>query len=414
MALASFFSMPHDLGMKSIDAATVADIERKPWVALCQSLRSQVTDPYALSILDFINSAGDPVPIINSSTLPIRFRLLLALQHAPDAQLTSLLSFLTTCCVENGDLQGISLTGLGTVDALSLFENFVARTGDVQTAVLAMSFASPAYLPRAATFNRWRDQYRARLDAKGLFVKRALLDTGWSKKAVGRGSGISSLTPPPRQITVRCNFCDESVAHEAAKAMKPTIVAEGLVVGFNPPVASSAPNGTATQSNGETGGSFGSSGTHQGNPLNDSNPGGLGSGSVCPSCGRHLPRCGVCLMYLGQPDSSRPGGVAALGDHEAWVKGDKNGGKDSRMAKMMGLMEFCAICHHGFHSGHAREWFAKHRVCPIAGCGCTCEAGTTTRRRPDRDEVREAERDYTEDLWPSESLLEAEMRTMSI
>lgn len=34
---------------------------------------------------------------------------------------------------------------------------------------------------------------------------------------------------------------------------------------------------------------------------------------------------------------------------------------------------FCINCNHGFHAHHAREWFMKHKVCPVAECNCICD-----------------------------------------
>lgn len=31
---------------------------------------------------------------------------------------------------------------------------------------------------------------------------------------------------------------------------------------------------------------------------------------------------------------------------------------------------FCLICNHGSHAGHAKEWFSKHTLCPVPECEC--------------------------------------------
>jgi hypothetical protein len=34
---------------------------------------------------------------------------------------------------------------------------------------------------------------------------------------------------------------------------------------------------------------------------------------------------------------------------------------------------FCINCNHGFHANHAKAWFERHRVCPVAECSCVCD-----------------------------------------
>jgi WD repeat-containing protein mio len=104
---------------------------------------------------------------------------------------------------------------------------------------------------------------------------------------------------------------------------------------------------------------------HPSNPksaLLHTKPGGAGKHSTtspalaCPNCGAQMPRCGLCMMWLGSPDPAKPGGTETL-------KGED---LESR------LMVFCMNCTHGFHGHHARDWFARHAMCPVPDCRCMC------------------------------------------
>jgi hypothetical protein len=34
---------------------------------------------------------------------------------------------------------------------------------------------------------------------------------------------------------------------------------------------------------------------------------------------------------------------------------------------------FCLSCNHGMHAGHAKDWFSRHKVCPVPDCECSCK-----------------------------------------
>ena len=131
-------------------------------------------------------------------------------------------------------------------------------------------------------------------------------------------------------------------------------------------------------------------------------------GTVCPKCGRHLPRCGVCDMWLGTPDptylswygqthadapglsasmtgsvstmiglgSPMPTAVADLAK-DTQTTSDAKKEWDDMIRK---FTVFCIKCSHGFHAHHARQWFGGyggrdgHKVCPVSSCQCVCDA----------------------------------------
>ena len=87
-----------------------------------------------------------------------------------------------------------------------------------------------------------------------------------------------------------------------------------------------------------------------------------------------MPRCVICMYWLGMPDPHSRGSVAA--DAEAVVA------KEDNMSKFITV---CRGCWHMSHSAHAQEWFygrngidgletaAGHDVCPVPDCQCRCK-----------------------------------------
>jgi hypothetical protein len=116
----------------------------------------------------------------------------------------------------SGDLEGIVITGL-TPSGLFLIQNYVDRTGDVQTAALAASFVHHSLkAPAASLAARWIESYRVLLDSWHLYTTRAKLDIARGRRltaAVDNGlveaDAVARFAPPT--MLVRCNFCDTVV-----------------------------------------------------------------------------------------------------------------------------------------------------------------------------------------------------------
>src|SRR5947209_10450081 len=78
--------------------------------------------------------------------------------------------------------------------------------------------------------------------------------------------------------------------------------------------------------------------------------------TLCPNCKKPLPRCAVCLLYLGTSNQQ--------------LNGDKACEEGRREAAYDRWFNFCLSCSHGTHAGHARDWFSKHTQCPVPDCTC--------------------------------------------
>ncbi|KAE8391889.1 WD40 repeat-like protein [Aspergillus alliaceus] len=320
----------HKLLAMAIAGAAKGDTD-PDWEDTCAEIAKELTDPYARAILALV-SKGDWNSVIQETTLPLKYRVEVALRWLPDDELTEYLHQTTAEAIIQGDIEGVVLTGLGH-SAMDLFQSYIKKFNDVQTPVLAMSHTVPRFInknPERARFEAWRETYRWQINSWKLQLERARFDVGSRKFAV-TWDGRKLVEPPRQQVSLTCNYCTRPLTqHDASSQLSPSTTGE--VVHPTP-----------------------------GNPLGTS----AMSGMVCPRCGRHMPRCGVCTLWLGSPDPMSKACIAA--------DAAQHPGKPSQAEMMRRFIVFCINCNHGFHAHHAREWFVKHRVCPVAECNCICD-----------------------------------------
>lgn len=313
---------------------SLADDQR----AACAWMADEATDPYLRALLTYFTT-GSHAAVAAMPALPLTDRAAVALKYLDDRQVTSFLRGASASAVAAGAVEGVVLTGLGR-RAADLFAARLARTGDLQTAVLALARTHPLHHPPHAEprFPLWLDAYAHQLQAWRLFLERARLAATHNALAVDR-AGRCLVPRRPRQMTVRCAHCQMSLARRPAAPSSDEDDAPAA-----PPAAADDPPPAKAR-----------------RPPRPSPA--LAAGLICPRCGAPMPRCGVCAMYLGTPSPATPGGAAALrrGGATAWAEDPRHGG-----------VVLCAGCGHGFHGGHAREWFARHGVCPVVDCGCVC------------------------------------------
>ncbi|KAJ5988736.1 hypothetical protein N7481_003946 [Penicillium waksmanii] len=310
--------------------ATKGDSSRD-WEETCAEISTELTDPYSRAILALV-SKGDWHAVIKETTLPLKYRIEVALRWLPDDELTIYLKDATAEAVKEGDVEGIVLTGLGHM-AIDLFQSYIDKFSDVQTPVLAMSYTVPRIISNEtyiARFEAWRETYRRSLNSWKLQLERARFDVNSRRFAV-TVDGRKLVPPPPQQVSLTCNYCTQPLTqNDASSQISPSATGETV-------------HSTI------------------GNPLG---PSAL-AGTVCPRCGRHMPRCGVCNLWLGSPDPMSRSGIAADAETDAR--------KPTQADIMRRFVVFCINCNHGFHAHHAHDWFVRHRVCPVAECNCICD-----------------------------------------
>ena len=273
------------------------------------------TDPYLQAISSLI-ATGNWTSIANQRSLPLSDRAFVAVRNFSDDQLTTWLQEQVSRAVEDGDIEGIVLTGI-TDAAVDIFARYIQKFHDVQTATLILSICYPRYIDdvRCAA---WRSAYRAHLQRHKLFFHRTKFDVESTKRS--KREGVPTLRPPSRQIALRCVYCDAETS---------------LANNHGARAPAAAPPALATEAR---------------NPLLATS---VSAGVSCPNCGRHLPRCVVCLEVVGVPRSDRP--------------------EEREETKMAGRFPtFCLRCDHVLHLDHARQWFARHAECPVPECRCRC------------------------------------------
>ena len=286
------------------------------WSETVHAIATDFTDVYATAMLALV-SHGDWHDVRAKTDLPLIDRLSIALIYLDDDELTKYLSCLTRKAVSEGDLEGVTLTGLRE-PAVPLFENYIKRQFDIQTPTLAFAFSSPRYFtdPRVTS---WRETYRSYLDDWQLFNQRASFDIYSTRLAASRSRELYSLSQSAL-ISIRCTYCDQSLDHKTHTALKTTSKGAGLT-------------------------------ERDRNILKDSR-----SGTSCPTCGRHMPRCVICMHWVGTPDPHSKGAVAQSSDRKAMER----------------FINVCRSCWHVSHSDHAEEWFGRHSICPASDCECRC------------------------------------------
>ncbi len=286
------------------------------WGETVRELAHHLDDPYARAILAFVRN-GDWSDVLAETSLPLRDRVAVALMHRDDSDLTQYINYHLVECTKEGDVEGIVLTGL-TEQAVPLFENYMRKFSDLQTVVLAMSITCPRYFADSRV-DLWRETYRSYLNDWRMFVERSQLDVQ-STKLSTPPNDRPELRPASRQVSLRCTYCDQALDRSSTNA---------------PPPTSAAIFGVHTDK------IFGTD----------------KSGTVCPRCGRHMPRCVICMDWLGMPNSHSRGIVAA------------GTTKEGAISKFVSV---CRTCWHMSHGDHATKWFESHQICPVPDCECRC------------------------------------------
>ncbi|KAM5473641.1 hypothetical protein MauCBS54593_002438 [Microsporum audouinii] len=249
------------------------------WEETCAEIAAELTDPYARAILAMVGNS-DWMSVLQESTLPLRYRVEVALRWLPDAELTSYLRDASVRAIHEGDVEGILLTGLDHA-ALDLFQSYINKFNDIQTPVLAMCHTIPRFIrdaPSKARFEAWRETYRHQMNSWKLHLNRVKFDIESRKLAITWESR-RLVEPPLQQISLVCNYCTRPLTQQdnsnSDVAATPTAAPE-----YSHPTP--------------------------GNPLGHASM----NGTACPKCNRHMPRCGVCSLWLGTPDPMSKASIA--------------------------------------------------------------------------------------------------------
>lgn len=177
----------------------------------CERLVVRLQDPYFRAMLTHLAS-GDWSEVLEEDSLPLRERLAIAFQFVEDKALTSYLRRTAERASSRGDLGGLIVTGL-TPPGMNILQNYVDRTGDMQTAAILSSYVCPARFSDVRV-DRWLDAYRDLLDGFKLFHHRVSfdIDRGQIIQEAVQNGDIAPFEWAPRQIIIRCNYCSKAIS----------------------------------------------------------------------------------------------------------------------------------------------------------------------------------------------------------
>lgn len=287
---------------------------------------------------------------MKTNYLHLGYRMALGLRYLNDTELSGFIQSETARGVKNGDLEGLLLTGLGE-QAMDLFQTYITKTNDLQTAVLATAFTNPKYVHDDARWDMWKQTYLEQMLGWRCWAQKARFTVLHNRMArVKGGKAIPPLPAPPPQTELSCLHCQAALGTGSGRYINPPRSSDlGLTPASADRTATRISSGPAAH-----------------------------TGTVCLRCGRHLPRCGICLTWLGTPDPARAVSASSTSPTSSSPRNpgaatpnkleDGGGGVDV----LAQLLTFCVSCGHGFHADHARMWFAKWDVCPVADCRCVC------------------------------------------
>ncbi|KAL1137877.1 hypothetical protein AAG570_009573 [Ranatra chinensis] len=224
------------------------------WRESCTVSRTKLSDPYLRAIFAFLTADSENYDLVlNDGGMAVADRVGFALTFLSDLRLVDFITQLTDNLISDGNLAGILLTG-GSIEALHLLQNYVDKTGDVQSvSLVAMRSFSPDLLDHDRT-QYWINSYRDLLDSWRLWTQRAHFDI-WHNRRTG--------TRPEQQIYVSCNFCGKSTSTQSLTRNKATYPRLG----------------TSSNQNKMT---------------------------CCPHCRKPQPRCSICLVNMGTASCYQP------------------------------------------------------------------------------------------------------------
>ena len=127
----------------------------------CERLIVRLQDPYFRAMLAPLAS-GDWSEVPEEESLPLRERLATAFQSVENKAWTSYLRRTAERTGSRGDIGGLIFTGF-TLAGMNILQNYVDRTGDIQTAAILSSYVCPARFSDVRV-DRWLEAYRDLLD----------------------------------------------------------------------------------------------------------------------------------------------------------------------------------------------------------------------------------------------------------
>ncbi|XP_071963995.1 GATOR2 complex protein MIOS-like isoform X2 [Antedon mediterranea] len=291
------------------------------WCEMCSLLCKQLQNPYLMAMFTFLTCDDGNYSVVldeDAYKMSIQDRIAFACIFLNDSQLSKYIKRWTEEAMNEGDLDGILLTGL-TEDGIKLLASYIDKTADVQTASLVAVLAFPWQLTRDPIVQNWIDCYRNLLDTWRLWHERAKFDSYVQQESTRKKQEL-------QQIFVTCHFCQSPVS--------PSPYIHHVQASRNARVMEAASKDSRVRM----------------------------STNTCHNnkCRKPLPRCCLCLMHMGTDSFYKE-------------KFDTNTTKSEKKKTVSNnWFTWCQSCRHGGHSHHLKEWFSGHVECPVTSCTCRC------------------------------------------
>ncbi|XP_018335553.1 GATOR complex protein MIOS [Agrilus planipennis] len=276
-----------NLNIVAMALAGFSDDKNSVWKQISAGTRAQIGDPYLRAMFAFLTAENyNYDAVLNEDGMLVEDRVAFACTFLSDGKLLDYLKALAMELTEEGNLDGLLLTGNNS-DGMQLLQQYLDVTGDIQTTALIVVKAFPieSYTEKS---KEWVTSYRNLLDVWQLWNERAHFDIM-----------LNSYKPtekPPQQVYVSCNFCGKSIS----------AYMQGLNRGRGP---FSRMGSTA-------------------NKLKMSS---------CPNCRKPLPRCAICLMHMGTTMGKHINGdvdsnkLVEFSHWFTWCQSCRHGGHASHM-----------------------------------------------------------------------------------
>ena len=372
--------------------------------------------------------------------ISLQDRVAFACRFLDDASLSPYIRRITAECLATGRIDGLLLTGL-TPKGSTLVQNYLDRrassagAGDVQTAAIVgvyflraaqlsivkrvkmqhtrggmsiplsssiLSLLTPGETIMVRRAWRWIIEYRTLLNKWQLWSQRALFDVQRSKilgfmykpgKTTSEGGGLGPL-PSSSSASISISAVDVYTERGIAELLHNCCIALSTIEGVVQPFSGTSSSSSSSVqlslmtlplnnqaflrcSSCHTSLHLPSLVEHSATAvewLRKQRPRML----LCPSCGKSLPRCELCLLPLGciNPVMQLQHELSIRNSpHNSGIGGrteKQEGGRLRDSSRLEDFWSFCNSCKHGGHSSHLAEWFATKTVCPVAECMCHC------------------------------------------
>ncbi|KAK3659999.1 hypothetical protein LTR56_000925 [Elasticomyces elasticus] len=155
-----------NIGLGALLAADMLNDDQRE---MCKWMAADTDEPALKALLAYLTT-GDWRDVMKTTYLHLGYRVALGLKYLNDTELSGFLQAETARAVRNGDLEGILLTGLSE-QAMDLLQTYIARTSDLQTAVLATAHTNPRYVDDVR-WVMWKETYFEQMQAWRAFNER--------------------------------------------------------------------------------------------------------------------------------------------------------------------------------------------------------------------------------------------------